>query len=105
MPIHIQLTEFGKDRQRVSLARKVTSHLNQMASLAWLGRGLRKDFLHDTFCLLLENSGIGCRHLIELEIALAAVYSSPEWRWAPSRVDLTRPLLSLSKPSHFQSVL
>lgn len=61
-----------------------------MVSLAWLGRGLRADFLHDTVCLLLENSDIGCRHLIELEIALVAVCSSPARRWAPSRVDLTR---------------
>ena len=89
----------------MALARKVTNHLNQIVSLARLDRSLRKDFLHNSFCLLLEDSDIGHRPLIELEIVPAAVYSSPEWRWALSRVDLTPPCLSLSKPSHFQSVL
>lgn len=104
-PTHIYLTECGESQWRAALARKVANHLNQIVSLAWPGCGLRKDFPHDTFCLLLEDSDIGCRPLIELEIVLAAVYSSAECRWVPSLVDLTPPCLSLSKPSHFQRVL
>lgn len=96
---HVYLPEFGDGQWRAALPRKVANHLNQIVSLAWPGRGLRKDFPNDTFCLLLEDSDIGCRPLIELEIVPAAVYSSAEWHWAPSLVDLTPPCLSLSKPS------